>query len=188
MKLNIKRSKIASLLILLICMSTLSIALAMLIPQVPYEAEVEESFKPQPLGRFSIKIGVKEVSDVYGWQVGLRFNPSKLSMVDYKLGDFLGNPTQNVTLSEKVADLGPTLFFYSLFPDGTLVLCQTLKGETPPRSGSGTLVIIEFQYYSQDFDTPYLIFNDPARGTMLLRKDATEIPISKDCITFEILP
>lgn len=188
MRLYIKKSKIASSLILLTCLSTTSFALAMLIPQVPYEVAVEEPLEPQPLGRFAIRIGVENVSDVYGWQVGLRFNPSKLSVIDFKPGDFLGNPAPDNKLSENVKDFESTLFFDNVFPDGTLVLGQTLKGGKPPRSGSGTLTVIVFQYYSQDFDMPCLIFNESARGTMLLRKDTTEIPISSDNITFELEP
>ncbi|MEM2738871.1 MAG: cohesin domain-containing protein [Candidatus Bathyarchaeia archaeon] len=176
-EIHLNRKMLSLLLVLLLFLPT-SMAFAMLIQQ--------KTPKLEPLGSLIVKISVKDVYDVYGWQIGVHFDPTKLKVIDFRPGDFFGEQTTDDTLSENAKDLGNTLFFSQMYPDGTLVLCQTLKGENPPKSGNGMLAVVEFQYYSQDFDVPYLIFNDPARGTMLLRKDATEIPISKDCITFEI--
>jgi len=172
--------KLLSLLILCLCLPTISFALAMMI---------QPTIEPQPLGRFIIKVGVKDVSDVYGWQIGLRFDSTKLKVVSVSPGDFFENPTQcDNLLSKDITDLGNTLFITKVY-NGTIVICQTLKGDSPPKSGSGTLAIIEFQFYSSDYEKPELIFDDPAYGTALGRKDATEIPIDRNSISieFEIL-
>ncbi len=174
--------KLLSLLILCLCLPTISFALAM---------TIQPNIEPQPLGKLVIKVGIRDLSDVYGWQIGLRFDPSKLMVINVSPGDFFENPMQCDNLSSKdIIDLGNTLFITKVFPDGTLVVCQTLKGDSPSKSGSGVLAIIEFQFYSTDYEMPELIFNDPARGTAFGHKDATEIPIDTSNITveFEILP
>jgi hypothetical protein len=145
--------------------------------------------KPQPLGNLTVIVKVSNVSDVYGWQIGLRFDSAKLKVVSARPGDFFGNPEEGTSLSDHVEYIGNTLFYNSLKTD-ILVLCQTLTGDQPTVSKSGSLAIVEFEYYSLTYENPHLIFNEPTHGAMLLHKDASEIPINENTITlqFEILP
>ncbi|NWG10810.1 hypothetical protein HXY33_03540 [Candidatus Bathyarchaeota archaeon] len=143
--------------------------------------------EPKPLGNLIVTVNVGEVSDVYGWQIGLRFDTENLKVVSAMPGDFLGDPVGGTSLSDHVENAGDTLF-YRIIVNDTLVLCQTLKGSRPSVTGSGSLAIVEFEYYSTPYENPYLVFNEPPCDTMLLRMDASEIPIDKNTVTLQFVP
>ena len=163
---------------LLISFSVSGYVFAMFFQSLPRE--------PEPIGNFTAIVKVGYVSDVYGWQVGLRFNSTNLKVVSARPGDFLGNPEPSISLSDKVEKIGDTLFYSSL-KSNILVLCQTLERDSLGVSGSGTLAVVEFEYYHSR-EEPQLIFDELPCNTMLLKMDTSEIPLNENTIIIQILP
>ena len=65
---------------------------------------------------------------------------------------------------------------------------QSLLKEESEASGSGDLVVVIFAYYEY-YEQPQLIFNESEQyTTMLLRKDASEIPLSGNMVTVDYFP
>lgn len=176
-----KKKLLAFLVILCIGLPAAGNVLAMFFSPPPLEPE------PLPLGNFVVIVNVAEVTDVYGWQIGLRFDIANLKVVSAAAGNFFGIPAQSTSLSENVENTEDTLFYRNISND-TLVLGQTLKGDHPTVSGSGSLAIVTFEYYSATYENPQLVFNKPKCQTMLLRADASEIPINQDTITLQFVP
>jgi hypothetical protein len=168
---------LASLIILMLGIPSISLALALFYQPQPAE--------PQPIGYLRVEVYVNNVTDVYAWQVGIRYNHTNLKIISVKPGNFL---TQNIDLrSEKLSQdveiYENTLFFHKTLDGGILVACQTLTGNSSSVNGSGILLIVEFAYFYK-YEEVSIIYNEsPQYDTGLLRKDATELPISKDTIT-----
>jgi len=78
-----------------------------------------------------------------------------------------------------------TFFAFNLIPpeNNILVIGQSLLKEESGASGSGDLAVVVFAYY-ECYEKPQLIFNESEQyTTMLLKKDASEIPLSGNMVT-----
>jgi len=149
--------------------------------------------EPGPIGHFKAIVTVNNVSDVYGWQVGLRFNSTNLKVVNVNPGGFLIGIDQYTDNVYDVADqngvelIRGTLFCHKL-KDGILVIGQSLLGNISGISGGGSLAVIEFEYYCV-YQEPELIFNgNPLDDTMLAKIDTSEIPLDENTVTIHFLP
>jgi len=112
---------------------------------------------------FNLKI--MNASDVFAWQVGMKWNLSVLKFVELVKGDFLNIRDETVTeeipdedvemrltVSKKNEYLGSFLV-YRLIEDKSILLedksilliGETLLGEVPGMSGNGTLCSVVFQ-------------------------------------------
>ena len=148
--------------------------------------------QPQPLGYYTATITVNGVSDVYGWQAGIRFDPANLKIIDLAPGDFLIENEKNTIISSLKDTVqnenAEALFLTSTF-ENVLVIGQTLLGKSGPTTNSGgVLATIIFAYY-KTYQTPELVFGEnPRYDTMLLRMDTTEIQLSENTIAMNCLP
>jgi hypothetical protein len=81
---------------------------------------------------FSVDINISNVTDLYGWEFYLGWNPSLLSLVSANEGPFLKSG-------------GNTYFTYYLNTTNEHVIVDcTLEGEIPGVSGDGTLATVTF--------------------------------------------
>lgn len=170
---------LASLIIIVLSIPSFSLAFAL----------IYRSAEPEPLGYFRVVISVNNVTDVYAWQVAIRFNHTNLKMQNIKPGNFLAGTANtrfekfenidNIEISDK------TFFVYKL-DKGTILAGETLLGDIPEANGNGTLLIIEFAYFYSYEEGITIIFDESSQynfSTVLLRKDGTEIPINQNTIS-----
>jgi len=150
--------------------------------------------EPEPLGYLTAIVTANNVSNVYGWQVGLRFNSTNLKVIDVRPGGFLTETEQNTDVAQNETSgyeiTKKTLFCYNTIDSDILLIGQTLLGEdTSETNHSGPLVIIKFGYYYA-YQEPELILNENLGyyNTMLLRADCSEIPLNENTITIRCLP
>ncbi len=122
--------------------------------------------QPQPLGYYTATITVNGVSDVYGWQAGVRFDPANLKIVDIIPGDFLIEKEKNTIISslkETDQNENAEALFLTSTSENVLVVGQTLLAKSSPTTNSGgILATIVFAYY-KTYQTPELIFGENPR-------------------------
>lgn len=81
---------------------------------------------------FTINVSISNVTDLYGWEFRLNWNPSLLDVISV---------TEGPTLSSR----GSTVFSPKVnSTDGHLTADCTLLGDIPGFSGQGTLMTVEF--------------------------------------------
>jgi len=101
------------------------------------KAQVMLYIDPQTISRpidqdFTISINVSDITDLYGWQLRLRWNATVLSAVNVIEGSFLKQG-------------GSTFFtFKTNNTAGYIVMDCTLLGDQPGVSGKGHLATIQF--------------------------------------------
>lgn len=93
----------------------------------------------QPGNSFSVAIRVENVTDLYGFDVTLHFNPAHLQVNSLELGDFLstgfgGDDFDNTT--------------------GIINYYNTQTSPAGPKSGSGTLFTVNFTALTTEVTTP----------------------------------
>ena len=174
--------------LLLFLMITLSTTTGFVLAMFSQPSRIE----PEPIGYVKTVIKVNNVTDVYGWQVGLRFNASNMKVISISPGSFLTK--QGFTYRMDDADPNyietGTFFAFNLIPpeNNILVIGQSLLKEESGVSGSGDLAIVVFAYY-EHYEQPQLIFNEsPQYTTMLLKKNESEIPLSGNMVTIDYFP
>jgi hypothetical protein len=123
------------------------------------------SFKPEPepLGYFSAQIRVENVSDLYTWQVSIKYNHNEVKVLKIFPGDFLGNGQIFANSTDS-------------FP-GILMILGSLKGPVSGKNGSGTLALIAFGYFTVDYTRPEII-DEGLCKTRLLNSNGYEIPFN----------
>src|SRR5271169_1310827 len=86
-------------------------------------------------GTFTVDVNVSNVSDLYGYQLDLTFNPSVLSAVSITEGSFLQSGGNTTTfLPGTIDNVG-----------GTIALnADTINGAVPGVTGSGELIAFTF--------------------------------------------
>ena len=149
--------------------------------------------EPGPIGYFTAIVTANNVSNVYGWQVGLCFNSTNLEVIDVRPGGFLtaieqnAEAAQNETTGYEITK--KTMFCYTIIDRDILFIGQTLLGEDVSETNhSGSLVIIKFGYYYA-YQEPELIFDESTGyNTMLLRADCSEIQLHENTVTIRCLP
>lgn len=189
-------NKKALILLLLLCIGTPATFAFARFFQSPL-AKPELRTNAEPLGYLTTIIKTNNVSDVYGWQIGLRFNSTNLRIMSITPGSFLTEEktiiTYNVDHPENETTYVETGTFFSWGLTGpeknVLLVGQSLLGRHDMGvSGSGDLAHIRFSYL-YTYEQPELVFNEsPQYDTMLLRMDTTEIPLQQNTVTMHCLP
>ncbi len=83
--------------------------------------------------KFLINISISDVTDLYGWEFKLRWNPALLEALNITEGSFLKSYSD-------------TFFAININnTEGTLKAVCTLMGSIPGVNGSGTLATVEFE-------------------------------------------
>lgn len=152
-----------------VCIVTISFVFAMM-PQETYKPPEE----PEPLGYFTVRLSVKNASDVYGWQAVIEFDSQRLKFVEATPGDFFGtgNELERVMVGTHGYMVGDISGLFYHIDEGVLVMAQTLIGDQEGKSGGGVLTYIKFAYYTENYEGSYkLTFNNKLYKTILLNKD-----------------
>jgi len=168
---------LASLIIILLGIPSISLAVALLYQPV----------EPQPLGYIRAKVYLNNVTDLYAWQVAIRFNYTNLKIQNVKPGNFLtGNMELQFNKLESDIEISEkTVFIYKEIDKGTLLVCESLLGDSPSVNGSSVLFTIEFAYFYKYEEASIIFDESPTCKTILLRKDLTEIPINDNTLTLQ---
>jgi len=92
--------------------------------------------EPIIMDTFMANIVVHDVIDLYGWQVGVRFNPDTLVVISVTEGDFLGVEPPLPVWTEHS--------FINPSGEGAVLIYASYRGQVSGRSGTGILATIEF--------------------------------------------
>jgi hypothetical protein len=173
---NKKIKSLVALMIFLVGFPTFSYALAVLFPSTPFAPSKE----PKVLGTFTVVVEVKDVKDLWAWQVLISFNPDELKFLNWKCGEIIEvEPPFQLTCPETDIE------------KGCLMIGATLKADEPGVNIEGikALAYITFGYYVENHTTPRLIIegNDSFK-TMLLNSKLQEIPITGETLSIKVLP
>jgi len=142
-----------------------------------YASEVWEGF------RFNVTIKVADVENLYAWQVCVLYDENLINVS--RCFEPLWDP-------EYVFYGKPTVFAYSYAPwglgNGSFACGSTLLGDQKPFSGSGKLVVIEFEILAipPTGKTYSCILNIDNEDTLLLERYAIEIMSVKQDGYYEI--
>lgn len=82
--------------------------------------------------RFIVKVNISEVSDLYGWEFRLRWNPNLLDIVEVTEGSFL-KQGGDTFFSKKTNNT-----------EGSVLVDCTLLGDVSGVNGNGTLAVVTF--------------------------------------------
>ena len=133
-----RRMRIGLMLVAFLLSSSVSgyvLAMFVIPPQQP------EPIKP--IGEFTIALDIGHIEDLYAWQAVMTFDPDELSVLESVPGGFFE--------LEYPFFLNATDVEY-----GMLVLGGTLHGATAGKTGEGTLALVEFGYFVQNYKAPTL--------------------------------
>lgn len=141
-------------------------------PLPPSEPIIKDTFRAN--------IVVHDVIDVYGWQVGVRFDPNALVVINVTEGDFLGVEPPFPVWTEHS--------FITPSSEGAVLIYASYRGQVPgtPRS-SGTLATIEFGVIVEGHCELQLV-DQVASQKVLKLWDSTGKEISNPAVTIEIVP
>ncbi|MEM2506834.1 MAG: cohesin domain-containing protein [Nitrososphaeria archaeon] len=116
--------------------------------------------EPTIIGKFKANIKIYKVTDLYTWQVSIKYNQSELKVLEIIPGDFLGDDQVFTNSTDS-------------FPN-VLMVMGSLKGPTSGKSGDGTLAVIIFGYYTVNYTKPVII-NEGFCKTILLNSNECDI-------------
>ncbi len=171
---NRKIKSLALLAILIIGFTTVSYVLANLFQPALYTPVKE----PEILGTLIAVIEVRDVKDLWAWQVLIKFDESELKYLDWKCGEAF-----NVQEPFKcqASELTP----------GYLLIGATLKGDEHGINveGNGILAFITFGYYVENPKPPQLIIEEsnPFK-TEFLNSELQRIPLNEKTLNIRVLP
>jgi hypothetical protein len=135
---------------------------------------VKPVVEPQVLGYFNMALNVNNVSDLYAWQTAVVFDPAQVKVTEAKAGDFM--------------KLDYPLFVNSTSTsDGLLLLGGSLEGNVEGKDGSGTLAVIVFAYYVNNYELPTLSNRNGAFGTWLGDSAFASIPGGQTMLTLNVV-
>ncbi len=159
-----RRMRIGLMLVAFLLSSSVSgyvLAMFVIPPQQPELA--------RPIGGFTMALDIGHIEDLYAWQVVITFDPSKLSVLKSAPGEFF--------------DLEYPFFLNATdVESGVLVLGGTLYGATAGKTGEGTLALVEFGYFVQNYETPKLQVQQTyllnSAGSVISSDSLTELSLS----------
>jgi len=105
---------------------------------------------PLYIGTFQMDINVEKTTDLFAWQVLIRFNSSELVFLEAVEGNFL-----------KAHAIYDTVFLFAndTYP-GELLVFDTLKGmDVRGVSGTGTLATLTFGYKLETYELPQKVYD-----------------------------
>ena len=129
-------------------------------------AEVQQ---PKIIGQFKVAVTVNNLEDLHDWQVVIVYNSDQITFLNYEVGDFWGIGTSEEEPFPYVVnatDIG----------DGILCFGGTLGPAEEGKSGSGVLLILEFGYFTVDYQMPEIKGEVTPFKTILLDSYGNEIP------------
>ena len=122
-----------------------------------------------PLGQTAdVAVEVVDVQDLYGFDVALTFDPGVVEVVDAD-PDQLGVQIASGTF----LDSGFVVLNQVDNATGTLRLAMTQLNPSPPKSGTGTLIVIRLQGKQVSGGTPLMLTN-----VQLAKRDGTSLTTS----------
>lgn len=117
--------------------------------------------EPVIVGYSTVIVGIRDVSDLYAWQVAVVFNATELKVLQVTSGNFVGTDY-------------PFSFNSTDTREGLLLLGGTLAGDMPGKSGSGVLATAVFGYYTNNYKVPVITTESE---TYLLDSQLQFIPV-----------
>lgn len=132
--------------------------------------KVENVAEPQPLGSFTMTLGVNNVSDLYAWQAAISFDSTEVKVAEVNAGEFMKTEFPFFANSTHT-------------DDGLLLLFGSLKGRVAGKSGSGTLATIVFEYYVNGYVAPSIVDQKAGFDTWLRDSTLTPIPGGQALLT-----
>lgn len=124
---------------------------------------------PKALGNLTMALHVNDVEDLYSWQAIISFNPNQMNVANIVPGEFF---KVEYPFFLNVTDISK----------GVLLVGGTLVGETSGKSGSGTLAIILFEYFVEEYEMPHLVLSEKGFATCLYNSKCSVIPINSATI------
>jgi hypothetical protein len=101
-----------------------------------------------PGTEFTISVDIHDAIDLYAWQAEIRFDPDDLFFMDVMVGDFLSS---NALVIDAISGSYTSLpvspestLVFAMDEPGVLMLCGSLLGNMPGKSGTGRLATITF--------------------------------------------
>lgn len=138
-------------------------------PVFPSEPIIKDTFRAN--------IVVHDVTDLYGWQVGVRFDRDALVVINVTEGDFLGvKPPLPVWTEDSY--INPS-------GEGAVLIYASYRGQVTGRDGNGTLVTIEFGVVVEGHRELELVKQVGTQKVLILW-DSTGKEISNPAVTIEI--
>ena len=136
-------------------------------------------------GTLQVRINITEVTGLYGWEFKLYYENYLLNFTGYDLtGCLLESVGDTFQVDKSNNEFNST--------HGLVWLADTLLGDLPGVSGSGTLVILNFKTVD-NLGSAHLVFEDlnaeaEGKNIKLGDKEANPIPNTAVDKTFEIVP
>lgn len=129
---------------------------------------------PKALGSFTMALNVTNVKDLYVWQAAVVFDQSQVNIAEAIPGDFMKAEYPLFVNSTTTAD-------------GLVLLCGSLEGSVPGKTGSGTLAKIIFEYYVSSYELPSITSLKAGFGTWLENSSLAEIPEGQTLLTLNVV-
>jgi hypothetical protein len=128
---------------------------------------------PVIIGYSTMAVEIRNVNDLYGWQVAVSFNATELKVLQVTPGNFVG--------------LGYPFFWDSTDTgEGLLLVGGTLEGDSAGKNGNGTLTTIVFGYFTSNYKAPLIVPQQMGFETSLIDSQLADIPIGTK-LSLEVL-
>lgn len=159
---NTKAEKLLILISVVLCISVSGHVLASLLATPAIEG-------PVVVGTLTMALKVADVEDLYGWQVAIEYSQGQFEVLEVAPGGFVGEDFPYfVSSTDSAEDL--------------LLLGGTLHGGISGKNYRGTLAIIVFGYYTENYDEPAIV-NNEVFETFLVDSQIQPIPIGDSTLT-----
>jgi len=152
----------------LLCSSASGYALA------AFFTSKETHQKPVILGSFTMALNVSNVKDLYAWQAFITFDSNELEVMETTPGAFFAVA---YPFFLNVTDIG----------EGRLLLGGLLWGNDPGKHGSGSLAIIVFGYFTDQYTPPRIVSNFESFETQLWDSKGSLISDSNSILELTII-
>ena len=129
---------------------------------------------PRALGSFTMALNVSNVGDLYIWQAAIVFNQSQMNVVEAISGDFMKAEYPLFVNSTTTAN-------------GLLLLCGSLEGSVPGKTGSGNLATIIFEYYVSSPELPLIASQKAGFDTWLEDSTGADISGGQSLLTLTVV-
>jgi hypothetical protein len=129
---------------------------------------------PKALGSFTMALNVSNVQDLYIWQTAIVFNQSRMNVVEAISGDFMKAEYPLFVNSTTTAN-------------GLLLLCGSLEGSVPGKTGSGNLATIIFEYYVSSYELPSIASQKAGFDTWLEDSMGADISGGQSLLTLTVV-
>jgi len=140
--------------------------------------------EPVIIGNFTATVDVIDVKNAYAWQVLIMYNSSELAVSKATPGGFIG--AQYLALN--TTDISKGLFVKNTdIEDGVLLVGGSLIGNVSGKNGDGSLAIIDFGYFVEDYAKPRIVLKEKIMETYLLDPWGSLIPIENSTLTLNII-